>query len=105
MKPIFFFCLTMLIVTSANAQEKFTINGYITDAKTGEALIGATVYIKELKVGTATNSYGFYALSITRGNYTIVYSYLGYQSLEKPVEITKSQSLDIQMQEENFQLQ
>ena len=43
------------------AQDKFTINGYIRDSSNGEALIGATVYIREIKSGATTNEYGFYS--------------------------------------------
>ena len=45
--------------TAALGQEKFTLNGNIKDASNGEALIGATVYVKELKSGVTTNEYGF----------------------------------------------
>lgn len=65
------------------AEKKPIISGNIKDAKTGEQLIGATVYIKELKTGTVTNVYGFYSLSIAPGSYTLVYSYIGYESVEK----------------------
>ena len=41
------------------SQERFTLNGYITDSESGESLIGATVYIKQISSGTITNPYGF----------------------------------------------
>ncbi|MEM7299084.1 MAG: carboxypeptidase-like regulatory domain-containing protein, partial [Bacteroidota bacterium] len=47
-----------------SAQEKYTINGYVKDATNGEALIGATVLIKELGTGNITNVYGFYSITV-----------------------------------------
>ena len=44
------------------------------DAGSGEALIAATVYVKELGVGTQTNTYGFYSISMPVGSYTINFS-------------------------------
>ena len=40
------------------SQNNFTLNGYVNDSETGEVLIGATVYVNELKSGTVTNAYG-----------------------------------------------
>ena len=59
-------------------KDKRTISGYIKDSETGEDLIGATVYIEELKSGTVSNVYGFYSISLDLGTYTIKYSYIGY---------------------------
>lgn len=63
-----------------NAQ-KFTVSGNIKDAETGEDLIGAIIQVKELSnTGAITNVYGYYSLSLLPGKYTLVYSYLGYES-------------------------
>ena len=58
---------------------KHTISGTIRDKASGETLIGATVYIPELKAGIISNTYGFYSLTIPSGDYTIESSYLGYE--------------------------
>ena len=58
----------------ANSQTKYTISGYLKDAKNGEALIGVTVYKKNSQLGTVTNPYGFYSLTLPAGNDTIVFS-------------------------------
>ncbi|MGH7238028.1 MAG: TonB-dependent receptor, partial [Candidatus Saccharimonadales bacterium] len=71
------------------------ISGTIEDWATGEKLIGATVRIKELpQNGTITNAYGFYSLTIPKGAYTILYSYVGYKTVEKPVN-NKSEVIDL----------
>lgn len=79
------------------AQSKYTINGYVKDAENGEELIGVTAYVKELKTGTATNIYGFYALSLPPGDYTIIYSSVGYQTVEKNVSLTGDQVVNVEL--------
>lgn len=68
--------LSTVAVYSQNA----TLSGYITDAKTGEALIGATIYETGSGIGTATNRYGFYSLPVQEANVQIVFSFIGYQA-------------------------
>lgn len=65
-------------VAGSAAGKLKSLSGYIKDAKTGEALIGATVLIKELKKGAATNAYGFYSVSLLPGAYNVDFSYMGY---------------------------
>lgn len=71
--------LLLLISLATRSQDKVTLNGYIKDADNGEELIGVTVYIPQLKAGTVTNDYGFYALTIPKGTYDVQFSYVGYQ--------------------------
>jgi hypothetical protein len=71
----------------ALGQKKVALSGYVKDAATGEDLIGANVYIDELKTGVATNVYGFYSLSIPPGTYTVVVSYLGYQEIRESLQL------------------
>ena len=100
------FCLLLIIcmqyVNASNpigaADKKPTISGSIKDAKTGEQLLGATVYIKELKSGVATNMYGFYSLSVPAGNYTLVYSYIGYENFEKKIQLKENTTVNVELQ-------
>ncbi len=55
-----------------------TISGYIKDAKTGEPLIGANVFHYENHIGTTTNNYGHYSLSLPEGQHPICISYIGF---------------------------
>ena len=81
-----------------------TISGYIKDQKTGEDLIGASCYVKELKKGTVANVYGFYSLSIPSGYYTLSYSFLGTKTQTKIQEITEDQSINIELGPDNLQI-
>lgn len=64
-----------------------TINGFVRDSLSGEALIGATVHAEGTRYGTSANSYGFYSLTLPVGSYRLVYSFVGYLSVVQPVTI------------------
>ncbi len=79
------------------SDKKMTVSGRITDQSNGEALIGATVFVKELKTGTASDLYGNYSISLLPGDYTLVFSYVGYQSQEHSVSLSENRKLMIEL--------
>lgn len=81
------------------------ISGHISDAQNGESLIGATLLIKELGVGTVSNNYGFYSMSVQAGTYTFVCSYVGYQNFERKIELTENRRLEIELVPESEELE
>lgn len=87
----------LLLGANSMAQQKFTINGYVKDQTNGEELIGVTVYVNELKTGAITNVYGFYALNLAPGSYTITYSFVGYKNVIKTIEVTKDETFNVEM--------
>ncbi len=79
---ILFLSLLLLLSFTGNAQ-KFTLSGTIKDASNGEDIFGAVIKVKGLdNVGTLTNSYGFYSLTLDTGEYTIIYSSTGFLTQE-----------------------
>ena len=83
--------LFLSFTLSAFAQKNYIISGTIKDKSTGEQLIGATIRIQELpQNGTATNSYGFYSLSAPEGDYTLLFSYIGYETVIQKVSLHQS---------------
>ena len=95
------FVLLLLPCTYA----KVTISGYVRDAASGEFLIGANVITQNGNKGTISNEYGFYSLSLEAGDYTLIFSYLGYSSLSVPLTIDQDQTLDVELEESLFQLE
>jgi len=90
--------LFILFTSFANlAQQKSTISGYLTDAKSGEALIGAKVYIPSLKVGAETNTYGFYSLTVEKGTYTIEFRFTGLDTYSKVFDLSQDVSFNYEM--------
>ena len=98
----YFFCLPLLLLCSVSAlysqeKPKFTVSGYVKDASNGEHSIGANVYIKELMKGGYTNQYGFYSITVEKGNYHLVVSYLGYENFVKEIKLDKDLRLNVEM--------
>ena len=91
--------LSLLGIGEMLAQTKYTINGNVKDIANGEGLIGATVTVKEVKAGASVNEYGFYAITLPEGTYTLVYSYIGYVKIEKVVSLTSNLKMDIELAE------
>ena len=78
-------------------QEKVTLSGKITDQRNGEELIGANIYLKDKPVGTSSNAYGFYSITLEPGAYTFVFSYMGYISREKKIKLHRDQTLNVEL--------
>lgn len=97
--------LCICISSALFSQEKFTISGYVKDAKNGEALIGVTVFKKNSQIGTTSNAYGFYSLTLPKGNDTIVFSFIGYKTTFKAVDLFSNQTVNLEMSEEGTDLQ
>ncbi len=79
MKYLSILFLFLLAIGKIAASQTFTVNGYVRDATTGEALLFASCYDSISLVGTTTNSYGFFNLSLTKGTVKVTASYVGYQ--------------------------
>ncbi|MDQ3535581.1 MAG: TonB-dependent receptor [Bacteroidota bacterium] len=95
----------LLLSEGLYAQQKFSISGYLKDAESGEDLIGASVYVSEVKGGTTSNVYGFYSMSLPSGTYTLTYSFVGFHTQTVEVELTKNKELNINLISEQVNLQ
>ena len=71
--------ITLFFITLGFSQNKGTITGTLLDKDAGNASLPfANVVIKGTTIGTNTDIDGKYNLTISAGNYTVVYSFLGY---------------------------
>jgi hypothetical protein len=75
--------------------DKITLSGFVKDRATGEALIGATVWVPALQQGIATNGFGFYSLSLPAGSYDVVFSFLGYESQRTAMAFAQSRQANV----------
>ena len=100
------FIFYLLIFTSflGYSQEKITISGTLKSKTNGETLTGATILLKGTNFGVSTNEYGFYSLTVPKGKYTLLISYLGYTTVEKEVSLNTSLKLSFELQEDTSQL-
>ena len=88
---IYFFFIT----TAAWSQ---TVSGTVTDAKTGETLIGATILDESSGKGTITNAYGRYTLTLSTDSAHLRISYIGYQLQHHTVALKGNVQLNISLQ-------
>jgi hypothetical protein len=86
-------------IETASAQ-KVTLSGYIKDFANGEALIGATIFIKELQTGTVSNAYGFFSITLSGGTYEVIASFIGFKQQSKIIDLQTSLMEDILLAEE-----
>lgn len=100
--------LLLLIIFSTYtsfAQEKFTLSGTVKDSKNNETLIGVNIYIPALKIGTTTNEYGFYSLTIPQGEHQIEISYVGYQTIQQTISLNQNTKSNFAINEGGEELQ
>ena len=91
--------LSILVVISIDSfsQQKYSISGFINDNENGESLIGVNVIVQEKLVGTTSNTYGFYSLTLPEGSYEISFTYIGFETLKQSVNLNKNISLNIDL--------
>lgn len=97
--------ISMLILTGAwmfagetesESEGKYTINGYVSD-ENGEMLIGANIYIADKNIGTVSNPYGFYSITLPKGEYTLSYSFIGYEIYSEAVNLIKDERKNVKL--------
>nr|MBP7512641.1 TonB-dependent receptor [Bacteroidia bacterium] len=88
--------LSLLISSNTNAQtQKYTISGYIKEQGSGELLIGTSIAIPSIKTGTISNNYGFYSLTLPKGKYEFVVSYIGFEPKAFSIDLNQNIDWDI----------
>ena len=76
------------------AQEKFTISGYVKNNENQEVINGANVQVKENGLGTTSNEYGFFSITLPKGTYNLVISYVGMETIEKTITLDQNTKID-----------
>jgi len=71
----------------------YVVSGTLRDKSNGEILIGANAYAKGTTLGVSTNAYGFYSLSLPEGQVLLVFSFIGYQSVEMELDLKRDQQI------------
>ncbi len=99
------FILLSLLSFSFFGQDKFTISGYLKDAKNGEALIGATIYKQGSQLGASANEYGFFSLTLPKGEHIIATSLIGYKTYTFALTLDQNISRSFELSEEDRQLE
>jgi len=90
MKKILRLVFLSVIPFAAFAQNGI-VRGFVYEKKTQAPISFANIVLKDTKLGTSTNSQGFFQLNnITPGNYTVVVSFLGFETMEREIQVKKA---------------
>jgi len=96
-KKILLLLIVGLLALNINAQQKFTISGFVKDQSNGESLLGANVFIKELMKGVTTNQYGYYAISVVKGEYEVISTFVGYNQFSQKINLDHDMVINISL--------
>ncbi|MBQ9418276.1 MAG: carboxypeptidase-like regulatory domain-containing protein [Bacteroidales bacterium] len=86
----------LLPVISVLAQS-YTISGTLTDSKTGETLIGATVVDTRSGKGTVSNAYGHFSLTLRRDSVGLKVHYVGYEPQHFDFYLDRNRELSVRL--------
>jgi len=94
--------ISVLILHSLSFSQKHTISGYVESAESGEKLVGAAVYIKNAPtLGTMTNTYGYFSLTIPNIKAKVIASYIGYASQVYEINLTDDKIINFALNPAN----
>jgi hypothetical protein len=97
MRSLFILLIIGLGVHNIAIAQRHIISGFVTDSSSGEALVGATVFVPGTHHYAVTNNYGFYSLGIQEGRVELVCSYVGYARDTVVVDLAHNLTLNIRL--------
>ncbi|WP_425639452.1 SusC/RagA family TonB-linked outer membrane protein [Algoriphagus yeomjeoni] len=95
----------LLLVAQTYAQSPYKIEGIVTDSQSGEALSGVNILIESENSGTVSDESGRFEMTVATGEYSLIFSYLGYEKQTVKVEVTETTKLEIRLQPINMDLE
>ena len=104
-RSLLLFGILVLLSTIGWSQNKYTLSGTITEARSNETLIGVTIAVPELRTGVTTNEYGFFSLTLPEGTYRLEITSLGFADLVETVAFDRDRQRDFQMRAEAEELE
>lgn len=98
-KKIVVLFVSILSLCFSFAQDKFTLSGIVSDAKNNETLIGVTVSVKNQNYFLSTNEYGFYSITLPKGDYELEITYLGYETITQKFTLQQNSTKNFTLTE------
>ncbi|MCP3930614.1 MAG: TonB-dependent receptor [Bacteroidetes bacterium] len=103
-----FLGVACMLLISHFASSQCLLNGKITSEK-GESLIGANIVLKETRQGASADEEGFFSIeNISPGNYTLMATFIGYETLTKKIEISEESEtffVNLQLPEQTINIE
>lgn len=91
---------TLFKIGSKSQGTTATIAGYVRDIKTGEPLEGVTVFKQNPVQGTLTDAYGYFVITLAKGQYDLLFRYVGRKNTQRKIDLLGDGKLDVEMEEE-----
>jgi hypothetical protein len=104
-KKIIYFSLVFILSIPIFSQDKFTVSGTISNKNSNETLIGVNVSVSGIKTGVTTNEYGFYSLTLPKGDYEIIISYVGFATQTEKISLNQNIKKNVSLTESGQELQ
>lgn len=106
-KPFTVLVMALLpLVIFARQQPAYTVAGTIKDKRSGETLTGASIgFLQKEKLGVVTNAYGFYSITLPKGQYTMIISFSGYAIDTIQLDLQQNMVVNRSLSVSNGQLQ
>jgi len=101
MKKITYILFALFLMTVVANAQKSILSGIVKDEQ-GNALSGATILIKGSFIGSSADIDGNYSISVTKGTYDIEYSFIGYESISRTVDLSSDKTVDIVLKEKTY---
>ncbi len=99
---LFFPVALLLFFFSSEAQDKFTLSGYVRDTLSGEMLIGATISIPSINKNTVSNQYGFFSITLPAAEYSLLITSAGYEPLQDTVRLFHNTQHNFNLQQRSM---
>ena len=93
------------IILSPHIPKTYTLHGVLKNVESGEHIIGATVQVLGTGLGTTTNGYGYYSITLKEGDYHLQFSHLGYESRKSEISLYRTTYLEISIPPKITQLE
>ena len=91
----------LLLLTLPLSAQNVVLSGQVTDAESGEPLVGVTVYHTQRRTGTTTNATGHYVITLpSNRQIELIFSYVGYASETQQITLKRDQKLNIQLKQD-----
>jgi hypothetical protein len=84
-------------IFTGHTQNRFTLNGYVKDSLSGESIIGASIIVNGQSKGVTSNQYGFYSITLEKGNYPVVISHVSYLSKQIMISLDSNRTYNFEL--------
>lgn len=94
----FVFSIIVLCVSFGfvHAQD-YILHGYVRDADSGEKLIGSTLQLSDRSKSVTTNAYGYFSLTVPKGEVSVLVSHIGYDLLDLHLSVSGNEQINIEL--------